>query len=224
MGYHVLLIDIDAQANLTSCLLKEVPEVTIYEALTGKISHPYSVLPIQVRPSLHLIPSSLQLAKVDMELVSAMERERKLQRLIEPIMDNYDFILIDCPPSLGIMTLNAFTVSNEIIIPMVAEVLPFKGLTMISDFIGSVRQYLNPAAHITGILLTRWENTNLSKHIETGLRSQLSDKVFATKIRKNVSLAEAPLEAKNIVEYAPKSKGALDYLTFTEEILKKLGQ
>ena len=220
-GYRVLLVDLDAQANLTSSILTDEPSSTIYEALIGK-TDAASVI-IQHTPTLDIIPSSLQLAKVDMELVSAMERERKLQRLLEPVREHYDFILIDTPPSLGILTLNAFTVCDEIIIPLVAEVLPFKGLTMIKDFINMVSQHLNPSAHVTGILLTRWENTNLSKQIEQGLRSQLGDKVFKTKIRKNVTLAEAPLEAKNIIEYAPKSNGATDYQAFTLELLEKMG-
>lgn len=219
-GYKVLLVDMDAQANLTSSILPEIPDVTIYEALMGR-----EALPVMSVPSfstLHIVPSSLQLAKVDMELVSAMERERKLQRLIEPVASDYDFIMIDCPPSLGILTLNAFTACNGIIIPLVAEVLPFKGLTMVNDFIGMVSEHLNPSAHVIGVLLTRWENTNLSKQIEQGLRTQLGELVFRTKIRKNVNLAEAPLEAKNIVEYAPRSNGAKDYEAFTNELLEKL--
>ena len=219
-GYKVLLVDMDAQANLTSSILPEIPDVTIYEALMGR-----EALPVMSVPSfstLHIVPSSLQLAKVDMELVSAMERERKLQRLIEPVASDYDFIMIDCPPSLGILTLNAFTACNGIIIPLVAEVLPFKGLTMVNDFIGMVSEHLNPSARVTGVLLTRWENTNLSKQIEQGLRTQLGELVFRTKIRKNVNLAEAPLEAKNIVEYAPRSNGAKDYEAFTNELLEKL--
>ena len=225
-GYKVLLVDMDAQANLTSSLvsMNESPYPTIYEALTDKLdAEEKKALRLSVRENLWLYPSNLQLAKVDFELAAAMERERKLQRLLEPIQEDYDFILIDCPPSLGIMTLNSFTASNEIIIPMIAEVLPFQGLTKINDFIATISQYLNPQAHVSGILLTRWESTNLSKQIEQGLRDRLGDKVFTTKIRKNVSVAEAPLEVKNIVEYAPKSNGAMDYKAFTTELLQKLG-
>lgn len=220
-GYRVLLVDMDAQANLTASLLPSFSGETIYEALMGKCPLPFCAVPSF--STLSLVPSSLQLASAEMELNYAMERERKLQRLLESVQGDFDFILIDCPPSLGIFTLNAFTASNEIVIPMTAEVLPFHGLKMVNDFIGLISQHLNPMAHVTGVLLTRWESTNLSKQIEQGLRHQLGERVFRTRIRKNVSLAEAPLEKKNIVSYAPRSNGALDYIAFTDELLLKLG-
>ena len=225
-GYKVLLVDLDAAGHLTSSFvsMNESPYPTIYEVLTDKLdAQEKEELRLSIRENLWLYPSSLQLAKMEFELAAALERERKLQRLLAPVQDDYDFILIDCPPSLGIMTLNAFTASNEIIIPMIAEVLPFQGLTKINDFIATISQYLNPQAHVSGILLTRWESTNLSKQIEQGLRDRLGNKVFVTKIRKNVSVAEAPLEVKNIVEYAPKSNGAMDYKAFTTELMQKLG-
>lgn len=218
-GYKVLLIDLDPQANLTVSLLKQEPEDSIYFALTGK----EDALPIvSLTENLSIVPSSLQLATAEMELTAAISRERILAGLLSPIKESYDFILIDCPPSLGLLNLNAFTASTEIIIPLVAEVLPFKGLTMINRFTQQVKSRLNPDVYIFGILLTRWESTNLSKQIEEGLRDELDDKVFETKIRKNVTIAEAPLESKNILEYAPKSNGASDYLAFTDELLKKL--
>ena len=219
-GYKVLVIDLDPQANLTVSLLRQEQEDSIYYALTGKEDN----LPIVcITEKLSIVPSSLQLATAEMELTAAISRERILAGLLEPIKSQYDFILIDCPPSLGLLTLNAFTASTEIIIPLVAEVLPFKGLTMINRFTQQVKSRLNPNVYIFGILLTRWESTNLSKQIEEGLREELDDKVFDTKIRKNITIAEAPLESKNIMEYAPKSNGAADYLAFTDELLKKIG-
>lgn len=218
-GYEVLLIDMDAQANLTASLLKGEAETSVYDALTGDAPLPV----VKISDNLSIVPSSLQLAMADLELASAISRERLLAERIKEIENDYDFILIDCPPSLGLLTLNAFTASNEIVIPLVAEVLPFKGLAMITNFISQVHRKLNAAAHISGILITRWENTNLSKQIEEGMRAQLGDLVFKTKIRKNVSLAEAPLESANIVEYAPKSNGAADYKALTDELLVKIG-
>lgn len=219
-GYKVLVIDLDAQANLTVSLLKKEQEESIYYPLTGK-SDALPVIPIN--DNLAIVPSSLQLAAAEMELVSAISRERILTGLLTPIKNNYDFILIDCPPSLGLLTLNAFTASTHIVIPLVAEVLPFKGLTMISRFTETVKSRLNPDASIFGILLTRWESTNLSRQIEGRLRQELGSLVFQTKIRKNITIAEAPLESKNIMEYAPKSNGAIDYRTYTEELLSQLG-
>lgn len=218
-GYKVLVIDLDAQANLTVSLLKEEPDNSIYYALTGKTSE----LPIvPVSDNLSIVPASLQLAMAEMELTAAISRERILAELLEKVKPDYDFILIDCPPSLGLLTLNAFTASNEIIIPLVAEVLPFKGLTMINNFINQVQHRFNREAHISGILLTRWESTKLTKEIESRLRNQLGSLVFDVKIRKNITIAEAPLENKNIVDFDPKCNGAQDYLTFTEELLSRL--
>ena len=219
-GFKVLVIDLDAQANLTVSLLKEEPEDSIYYALTGKQKE----LPIvPVTDNLSIVPSSLQLAMAEMELTAVISREKILSELLEKVKGEYNFILIDCPPSLGLLTLNAFTASNEIIIPLVAEVLPFKGLTMINDFISQVQHRLNPAAHVTGILITRWESTKLTRDIEDRLRNQLSSLVFTTKIRKNITIAEAPLESKNIVEFEPKCNGAKDYRTFTDELLARFG-
>ena len=128
MGKNVLLIDLDAQSNLTASLLKNEPETSIYTALIGKGGLPV----VEVTDHLYLSPASLQLAMADLELSSAMAREKILSDLVNEVKDQYDYILIDCPPSLGLLTLNAFTASTDIIIPMVAEVLPFKGLTMIT--------------------------------------------------------------------------------------------
>lgn len=216
MGYHVLVIDMDAQSNLTASLLEEDTDESIYFALTGKARE----LPvISVSENLDIVPSSLSLAMAELEMSSAISREKILSGLIEPLRERYDFILIDCPPSLALLTLNAITASNEIIIPLLAEVLPFKGLTMISDFIETVRTKLNPEAHVTGILLTRWESSRLSQNIEEGLRSQLGSLVFRTKIRKNIRVAEAPMVSENIMKYAPKSNGAQDYRAFVDELL-----
>lgn len=219
MGYSVLVIDTDAQANLTASLLEEESEESIYYALTGKARD----LPVvNVSENLDLVPSSLSLAMAELEMSSAISREKILSGLIEPLKGRYDFILIDCPPSLGLLTLNAITASNEIIIPLLAEVLPFKGLTMINDFVSTVHDKLNPDAHITGVLITRWESSRLSQQIEEGLRLQLGSLVFKTKIRKNIRVAEAPMVSENIMVYAPKSNGAKDYRCFVDELLSLL--
>ena len=223
-GYNVLVIDMDAQANLTASLLKTNPEEeesdqTIYHALTCRTPLPH----VPVSDHLDICPASLQLAMADSELASTIARERILSKLLDDaICNKYDFILIDCPPSLGVITLNAITACTDIVIPIVAEVLPFKGLKMINSFISQIHSLLNPAAHVTGILITRWESTKLSRSVEELLRGQLGELVFGTKIRKNVSVAEAPLENQNIVEYAPKSNGAADYMSFTKELLHRL--
>jgi len=219
-GYKVLLIDLDAQANLTSSLVKGEVSASIYDAMTKSSALP--IYRVHDKAELDLVPASLELAQADFELASRIARERILSNLLEDYKDKYDYILIDCPPSLGLMTFNAITASDYVIIPLVAEILPFNGLKMISDFIAQLKKYLNPKVEILGILITRWESTNLSKSIEERLRSNLVDKIFTTKIRKNVTIAQAPLEATNIAEYDPKSNGAIDYKAFTEEFLERM--
>ena len=214
-GHRVLMIDMDAQANLTSSLLNGEPESTVYSALTGNEGLPI----VSLSENLFLVPASLQLSMAELELASAMARERILAELLEPVKGEFEYVLIDCPPSLGLLTLNALTASTDIIIPLVAEVLPFKGLAMMNNFIRMVQKKLNGRAHVTGIVITRWENTKLGRGVERQLRDSLGDTVFKTKIRKNVSLAEAPYEVTDIVTYAPKSNGAADYLEFTSELL-----
>jgi len=215
---NVLLIDLDAQANLTTSLYKGEVETTIYDAMVGNYELPI----VPINESLFLVPASLQLAMADLELASAMARERILYDLLSKEQDKYDYIIIDCPPSLGLLTLNAFTASTDIVIPLVAEVLPFKGLAMINNFIKMVQKKLNPDVHITGILITRWESTNLGKGVEKQLRDTLGEQVFKTKIRKNISLAEAPYKKQDIVTYAPKSNGAQDYIRFSTELSERL--
>lgn len=218
-GYKVLLIDLDAQANLTYSM-KQLPDV--YQSIYNILVFKESPQPYNVSKNLDLIPSSQELAMVDIQLSSVIARERVLSRALSPIKENYDFILIDCPPSLGVLTLNACTFATDIIIPLIAEVLPFKGLAMINEFISNVRECLNPEAHVSGVLITRWEKTRLTSGIEQELRSSWGDLIFKTKIRKNVTIAEAPLESSNIIEYAPKSNGAVDYISFSEELLNRL--
>lgn len=219
-GYKVLVIDLDAQANLTSSLIKGEVSASIYDAMKKSTALPkYRV---NEKTELDLVPASLELAQADFEMASKIARERILANLLEDYKDKYDYIIMDCPPSLGLMTFNAITASDYVIIPLVAEILPFNGLKMISDFIGQLKKYLNPKIEILGILITRWESTNLSKGIEERLRNNLGEKIFTTKIRKNVTIAQAPLEATNIVEYDPKSNGAIDYQAFTDEILERM--
>lgn len=223
MGSKVLLVDMDAQSNLTSSLLKvDQVDQTIYDALSASCrggSFDLAIYPIA--ENLEIVPSSLRLASADLELSSVMAREHILSDILKSKITDYDYILIDCPPSLGLLTLNALTASDLVVIPLLAEVLPFQGLTMISDFIRMVKHKLNPKIEIAGILLTRWEKSNLSKQIEAGLRAKLGDEVFTTKIRKNIKVAEAPLEAVNIVDYDPKSNGAADYKAFVGELLDR---
>lgn len=216
-GFKVLLIDLDAQANLTCSLLKGEYGVSVFDSFVESTPVPI----YNVGNNLDLVPSSLQLAQADLQLGSALARERLLEELLEPEKEKYDYIIIDCPPSLSLMTLNAITAADKVLIPLVAETLPFKGLTMITNFVKMVKSKLNPKVEVAGILITRYEKSNLSKQIESGLRHELGNLVFNTKIRKNITVAQAPLEATNIIEYDRKSNGAADYVSFTDEYLER---
>lgn len=219
-GYKVLVIDLDPQANLTFSLYDGEIGDSIYEAMTDRID----TLPVlNISENLDLVPSTLDLCAAEFELASAMSRESILRNLLVPIQEEYDFILTDCPPSLGILTINGMAASNEIIVPLIAEALPFNGFKFISKTISRVQKKLNKDAHISGVLITRYEKSRLSENMEDQMRQNLGDLVFRTKIRKNITVASAPIKCQNIVDYSPGSNGAKDYVAFTEELLMKLG-
>lgn len=216
-GKRVLLLDLDAQANLTSSLLATEPEETIYNSLKSGNALPI----VNVKENLDIVCSSLEMAGVELELSARMEREYILQELLEPLQDKYEYILLDTPPSLGLVTLNALVAATDLYIPLTAEALPSKGLAMLLDILQMVKKRLNPTIALSGVIITRWENSNLSKRVEEKLRSSFGEAVFSTKIRKNVAIAEAPLFSKDITAYAPDSNGAKDYETLTEEIIAR---
>ena len=214
-GKRTLLIDLDAQANLTASFVMEEPEETIYNALRGEMALP--VIPL--RENLCLVASTLDMAGVELDLSSRYSREYILQKLIKPVAKDYDYILLDCPPSLGLVTINAFVAARELFIPLTAEALPSRGLAKLTNIVRMVRENLNENLTLSGVIITRWESTNLSRMVEGQLRAAFGKTVFKTKIRKNVSIAEAPLYAKDVISYAPDCNGAKDYRSLTEEIL-----
>lgn len=213
MTERVLVVDLDAQANLTSSLVKGEQDITIYNAFKG------DKLPIiRIKDGLDLVPSSLDMAGIEIEISGRMQREYILKDIIEPLSSRYDYILLDCPPSLGLVTINAFVAADELFIPLTAEALPTKGLSMLMDIIDMVTKRLNPKLNLSGIIITRYEKSKLSQTVESSLRGSFGDIVFKTKIRKNIAIAEAPLYAKDVLEYAPQSNGAQDYISLTTEI------
>lgn len=219
LGHSVLLVDLDAQSNLTSSLLGYEPERSTYEAIRDREG-----LPIEKvgNTGLSLAGASLDLAGIELEISTAMERERILQDVLSEVADKYEYILLDCPPSLGLLTLNALTASTDVIIPLTAEALPSKGLQKITDIIQMTQKRLNKGLRLSGILITRYERNNLSLTVEEAIRERYGELVYDTKIRKNVSLAEAPLAVQTILEYAPTSNGAKDYLALAKEVEAKL--
>ena len=217
-GYKVLLVDLDAQANLTASLPYPEDGRTIYHALRDREQLPI----IQVRENLDLCPSSLDLAGVELQLSGVMSREFILKDLLEPVSASYDYILLDCPPSLGLIAVNAFVASTDVIIPLTAEALPYKGLTMINEVLDMVKKRLNPTLSLTGIVLSRWAGRKLNKMVEESLRANYGAIVFDTKIRENIAIAEAPLSKEDIFSYNSESNGAKDYGALTDELLSRL--
>lgn len=215
----VLLIDLDPQANLSSSLGFDTDNgvKTIYEALNGK-----SDLPInKVSDSFHIVLSSLDLSASEMELSSVISRETLLKRLLEPILNQYDYILIDCSPSIGLLTINALTASTGTIIILQSEFLALKGMQKLLQTIDNIKQYTNPTLAFYGVLLTQFdERLNLNKEVEQTMLNHFEDKLFKTKIRKNIALAEAPSTGQSIFEYNPSSNGAIDYKQFANELIQ----
>ena len=219
-GYRTLLVDLDAQANLTGSLSDTTEQQrTIYEALREREGLPV----VEVSEGLSIVPSSLDLAGIELELSSSMSREFALKDVLEPVAGDYDYILLDCPPSLGLLTVNAFVASDEIIIPLTAEALPFQGLTMIGKIIGMVQKRLNTSLRLSGILFTRWEGRKLNKLVEEAVRGKYGDIVYNSRVRTNIALAEAPLSKLDILSYNDKSNGAQDYIEVADELLRRTG-
>ena len=218
MGKKVLLLDLDPQANLTLSLGIPRQKVTIYEALSGE----GELAPFEYKPNFHVITSSLDLSGAEMELINEAGREYILRELFVPLMDEYDFILIDCPPSLGLLTLNALTSSQYVVIPLQTEFLALQGLAKIKQVIDKVKFRLNKNLDIAGVVATMYDSRRvLNRDVVETIHKYFGEKVFKTYIRDNVALAEAPAQRKDIFSYNPKSSGAEDYMSLCKEILER---
>lgn len=220
-GKRVLLIDADPQANATSSLGvdKNALSRSMYDVLIG--AEPLSgVLTITRCEGLDLAPSAPELAGAEVELVGAPGRETRLRRALEGIRPRYDFVLIDTPPSLGLLTLNALTASDGVIIPVQCEYLPLEGLTQLLHTIDLVRQNLNPSLEIRGLVMTLYDvRTNLGRQVIEEVRRHFPNQVFRSVIPRNVRLSEAPSYGEPILTYAPDSSGGLAYAALSEELL-----
>lgn len=217
LGYRVLLVDLDAQANLSQSLGIEDESETIAEAFSQKIKS----LPVkQIDELLHIVPASLDLSSVEPGMYSNINSYFLLKLLLAELNGKYDFILIDCPPSLGIFTQNALIASDSVLITVQAQFLSLRGLGTVQNLITNVREKLNDRIIIQGLLLTQTNNTRISKDIVQSLRNEFQEKVFSTTIRQNVAIAEASAHRKDIFTYSPESYGAIDYMNLAKEILQ----
>lgn len=220
LGKKVLLVDLDAQAHLTYSLGIDPDnlEYVIYD-LFEDVSILDRVL--MEKDGLSILPSSIHLSAAEIKFASTAGRERLLKTILDKL-SGYDFIIIDCPPNLGLLTLNALTAVQEVFVPMQAEFLSIRGLNVISDMVKRVRQTVNPSLRITGIMLNQFDRRlNLHNQVRNNLQQHFGDILFRTCIRKNIALAEAPSFGQSIFEYAPQSHGATDYLSLCHEIIDR---
>ncbi|AUC77281.1 MULTISPECIES: ParA family protein [unclassified Olleya] len=219
----VLLIDADPQANATSGLGIDVESVEIgtYQLLEHTNSARQAVLKTDT-PNLDIIPSHIDLVAIEIELVDKEEREYMLKKALQDIKDDYDYILIDCAPSLGLLTLNALTAADAVIIPIQCEYFALEGLGKLLNTVKSVQKIHNPDLDIEGLLLTMYDSRlRLSNQVVEEVQKHFNDMVFSTIIQRNVKLSEAPSYGESIINYDASSKGASNYLSLAKEIITK---
>lgn len=225
-GRKVLLVDMDPQANTSSGIgvAKSVRTHTIYDLLVQR-DNDLSIFDVIVpssRRELVIAPCTVDLAGAEMELVGEIARENKLQSVLEPIRNRCDYIIIDCPPSLGLLTVNALVAADGLIIPIQCEYLALEGLSQLLNTVNIVKSKLNPQLYVAGVVLTMFDpRTRLAGDIVREVRNHFPDEVFQTIINRNVRLSEAPSFGQSILDYDPNSPGALAYRALAEEVMAR---
>lgn len=225
MGKRVLILDLDPQGNATSAVgINKTKELkTIYDLIGGE-SNFDDVIKSTIVKDLFIIPSTVDLAGAEVELIQIPQREKVIKRILDEIVDSYDFILIDCPPSLGLITVNALTASNSIIIPIQCEFFALEGLTQLMNTVRLIKYHLNPDLDIEGVVMTMKEKRyNLTAQVSNEIIKFFNKKVYLTTIPRNVRLAEAPSHGLPVALYDSNSKGAEAYLSLAEEIMRRNG-
>lgn len=225
-GKKVLLIDADAQGNATSGvgIQKASIKKDIYDILVNEEDITEAILP-SVHDNLDVVPATIQLSGADIELTPQMARETRLLNALKAVKDNYDYILVDCPPSLGLITINAFTASDSILIPVQSEYYALEGLSQLLNTVKLVQKHFNPDLKIEGVLLTMYDaRTKLGQQVNSEVRNYFGDTVYDTVITRNVRLSEAPSYGLPIIDYDPKSKGSELYMQLAKEVLANHGE
>lgn len=218
LGKKVLLIDLDPQANLSQSLACINQEKNIYGALKGD----YKIEPINILKNLDLVPSVLDLTGAEVEMSAEAGREYILKETIEHLREKYDFIIIDSPPSIGLLTINAFTASDEIYIPLQAQFLALQGLAKLMEVVDKIKKRLNKDLKVGGVFITQYDSRKvLNRDVLETIQTHFKSDVFKSKIRDNIALAEAPAQGLDIFRYNEKSNGAIDYLALCKELLKR---
>jgi chromosome partitioning protein len=217
-----LLLDLDPQGNASSAYGVVNPQRHIYDALIGDCVIKDATID-SIVPNLQIVPSGPDLVGAEIELVSTVNRERRLEMALADVRDAYDFIVIDCPPSLGLLTLNALTAADSLLIPLQCEYYALEGLARLVETMELVRAELNPDLELEGIVLTMVDSrNNLSRQVEAEVRQHFGEKVFQTRIPRNVRLSEAPSHGKPILLYDVHSRGSVAYLKLAEELIARI--
>lgn len=228
-GKKVLLIDADPQANLSQALgMKEEPEFNLYSEIKKEITGEGSDIRkaiVEIRPGFSIVPASIELADAEMELVSVYSREQVLSWILKPVVKEYDFIFIDCPHSIGMLTVNALVACDLVLIPLQAEFLPLKGVQSFMRQFNSIKKRLNPKIKLMGFVLTKFdERKKMNHNVQEQLETEFGSKVFQTHIRTCISLAKAQEAGMDIFSFDKNSNAANDYSQLGKELLKKLNQ
>ncbi|MDQ7794618.1 MAG: AAA family ATPase [bacterium] len=221
LGKRVLLVDIDPQGHTGSGLGLDRRAIlsSMYEILVGETALADAVLATQW-PDLYVVPSTVDLAGAEVELVNALSRETRLKQALKGVKEDYDFILVDCPPSLGLLTVNALTAADTVLVPIQCEYYALEGLSQLMNTVHLVRTHLNPSLQIEGVVLTMFDGrTNLSLEVVNEVRRYFREKVYQTIIPRNVRLSEAPSHGLPITAYDPRSRGAEVYLELAKEVV-----
>jgi len=223
LGKRVLVVDLDPQGNTTTGLginkgelRRDVYDMLMHHSPIDDVLHATEI------PNLHVIPATINLAGAEIELVSALSRENRLKGVLAPIADNYDFVLIDCPPSLGLLTINALTATTEVIIPVQAEYYALEGLSQLTNVMRRVQDALNPQLYVSGVLVTMFDGrTKLAMEVLEELNAYFPRQMFKTQIPRNVRLSEAPSYGKPVILFDVKSRGSQAYMSLAKEMLEQ---
>jgi len=218
---RVLLVDLDPQANATSGIGVTEANPSMYDVLIDNMPLKEIIRPTEI-PTLHLAPSSTDLVGAEVELRDAIGREYYLKRVLEPIIDDYDYILIDSPPSLGSLTVNGLTASNSVLVPLQAEYFALEGVSQLLATIDRVKSAVNPSLEVEGIVLTMYdERINLARQVAEEVRNHFGEKLYKTIIPRNVRLSEAPSFGKPIILYDIRSRGSEAYVSLAREFIQR---
>ncbi|KPV42503.1 ParA family protein [Alicyclobacillus ferrooxydans] len=222
LGKRVLLVDIDPQGNTTSGIGINKADVRycVYDVIINDVAVQDAILPTRL-DSLSVLPATIQLAGAEIELVPTISREVRLRRALQPLRSQFDYIIIDCPPSLGLLTVNALTASDSVLIPIQCEYYALEGLSQLLNTIRLVQKHLNTSLEVEGVVLTMLDaRTNLGLQVIEDVKKYFRDKVYHTVIPRNVRLSEAPSHGQPIIFYDPRSRGAETYMDLAKEVVR----